>query len=168
MGLSRTPHAKVMTPGLRFMIKRSRRINQLILDYAIGVAAISLLPFDGTLMLELKLLITAGLIGKMIYDIGRIWGRPRWRPTLAFAGNLLGGLAAFSTALLAWLTLFCLSLLFPPLKTFALAAALFTLTWGLGRNTHQFYVSAMTHHIDRRALKHSLEEERRRERYAGK
>lgn len=150
------------------MIDRSRRINRLILDYAIGVAAIALLPFDGSFMLEVKLLITASLIGKMRYDIGRIWGRPRWQPTLAFAGTLLGALAAFSTALLAWLTLFGLSLWFPPLRTFALAAALFTLTWGLGRNAHQFYVSAMTYHIDRRALKRSLEEERRRERYPGK
>jgi hypothetical protein len=163
MGLSKPFHHRVMAPGIRFMIDRTRRVNRLTLDYAIGAAIVALLPFEGTFFLEIKLLITAGLIWKMMRDIGRIWGRPRSRQTLAIAFKLLRTIVAISAALMAWLTLVCIGLLFfPPIRTFALAAALFTLTWALGRTSNQFHVTAMTYHIDRAALKRALQDDQRR------
>ena len=56
------------------LIRRERQVRDLILDYALGIAILGLIPIPR--LFTLKLLLASGLIVKMIWDIGRLW---RWR-----------------------------------------------------------------------------------------
>ncbi len=120
-----------------------RDIRNLILDYALGVALLGLIPLDG--LLTLKLLVAALINIKMMWDIGARWGFPKGQDILAIAGNLFGALGAFALSVLSWLTFFSLGLFFPYIGSLAIAAALFTITWMLGQATHQFYASGHSH-----------------------
>lgn len=120
-------------------VRKEREIRNLVLDYAIGVSLLGLIPVRGWLMV--KLLVAAGLILKMMRDVGARWGFPGGQDPLALAGNIFGGLGAFAIALMAWATLLTLGLFVPYVGRFAIAAALFTLTWTLGQVTNQFYAS---------------------------
>jgi len=123
-------------------VENGRRVRQgrnLALDYALGAAIIGLNPFPGTL--TITLLISSVLVLKMMRDIGAHWGFARGQDPLAIAGNLFGGLGAFAIALMAWVTVFCIGILAPLVRAFALSAALFTLTWAIGQTTNQFYAS---------------------------
>ncbi len=91
--------------------QRERQIRNLILDYAMGVSILGLIPIPGILMI--KLLIAAVLILKMIRDIGSAWQFVKGQDLFAIAGNVFGGLGAFAMAFMAWLTLFCIGLFVP-------------------------------------------------------
>jgi len=119
--------------------RTEREVRALVLDYALGVSILGLIPIPG--LLTLKLLIAAGLILKMSRDVRAKWGFLKGQDMLAIAGNLFGGLGAFAMAFMAWVTMFCIGLFVPYVGSFALAASLFTLTWGLGQATSQFYAS---------------------------
>lgn len=125
------------TPPL--LIKRHRKIRNLVLDYAMGAAIIGLNPFRG--ILTLVLVVVGVLIFKMIWDIGSKWGYTKGQDFLAITGNIFGFLGAFALALMAWVTMFCLGLYVPLFSGFAISAAFFTLTWTLGQVTNQFYAS---------------------------
>ena len=120
-------------------VRQERESRNLALDYALGVSILGLIPISG--LLTLKLLVTTGLIGKMLWDIGREWGFPRGQDILAIAGYLFGWLGALAMAFMAWLTLLAIGLFVPYVSSFKIAAALFTLTWMLGQTTNQFYAS---------------------------
>lgn len=120
-------------------VSQSRESRHLAFDYALGVSLLGLIPIDG--VLTLKLVAAAGLIGKMLWDIGAQWGFIRGQDILAIAGNLFGWLGAFAMAFMAWLTLLAIGLFVPYVGSFNMAAALFTLTWMLGQTTNQFYAS---------------------------
>jgi uncharacterized protein (DUF697 family) len=116
------------------------RIGDLILDYAIGVSILALIPIPR--FFTAKILVAAGLNLKMMGDIGRLcqfWGG---QGPLAIAGNLFGGIGAFAMALMAWLTVLGIGIYVPYIKGLALAAAFFTLTWNIGQATKQFYASS--------------------------
>ncbi len=117
-----------------------RQVRNLILDYALGLAIVGLIPLPR--LLTLKLLVALGLILKMVWDIGRLWHFPKGQDLLAIAGVLFGSLGAAAMAFTAWLTLFGLGVIVPELKGLAFAAALFTLVWGLGQAVSQFYASS--------------------------
>ena len=125
-----------MTPK---SVQLEREIRALILDYAFGVSILGLIPIRG--LLTLKLLVAAGLILKMMRDVGAKWSFPKGQDLLAILGNLFGGLGAFAMAFMAWLTIFSVGLFVPYIGNLAVAASLFTLTWGLGQVTSQFYAS---------------------------
>ena len=125
-----------MTPK---SVQLEREIRALILDYALGVSILGLIPIRG--LLTLKLLVAAGLILKMMRDVGAKWSFSKGQDILAILGNLFGGLAAFAMAFMAWLTIFSFGLFVPYMGNLAVAASLFTLTWGLGQSTSQFYAS---------------------------
>ncbi|MBV8884756.1 MAG: hypothetical protein JO235_12280 [Chroococcidiopsidaceae cyanobacterium CP_BM_RX_35] len=116
-----------------------REVRALILDYALGVSILGLIPIRGTL--TLKLLIAAGLLLKMMRAVGAKWSFPKGQDVLAIFGNLFGGFGAFAMAFMAWLTMFSVGLFVPYVGSLAVAASLFTLTWGLGQATSQFYAS---------------------------
>ncbi|NJK28712.1 MAG: hypothetical protein HC851_09805 [Acaryochloris sp. RU_4_1] len=115
-------------------------MRDLILDYAIGVSILALIPVPR--FFTAKILLAAGLNLKMMWDIGRLcqfWGG---QGPLAIAGNLFGGIGAFAMALTAWLTVVGIGIYIPYVKGLALAAAFFTLTWSIGQATKQFYGSS--------------------------
>lgn len=119
--------------------RKEREIRNLVLDYAIGVSILGLIPIRG--LLVVKLLVAGVLILKMMRDIGTNWGFPKGQDALAIAGNMFGGIGAFVIALMAWGTMLALGLFVPFVSSFAIAAALFTLTWTVGQATNQFYAS---------------------------
>jgi uncharacterized protein (DUF697 family) len=121
-------------------VRRERRLRELILDYALGASILGLIPIQR--LFTLRLVIAAGVILKMIWDIGNLWGFRRGQDLLAIMGYGFGSLGAFAMAFGAWLTLFGIGIFVPYVKGLAYAAALFTLTWGLGQATRQFYASS--------------------------
>lgn len=120
-------------------VHRHRQVRNLILDYSLANAIVGLNPIPSTLWLTL--LITIGLLLKMGWDIGKLWGFPKGQDVLAFVGQLFGIIGAFAIALLAWLTVTLLGLLVPALRALSLSAFLCALTWSLGQAIHHFYFS---------------------------
>jgi uncharacterized protein (DUF697 family) len=116
-----------------------RRVRNLILDYALGVSLLGLIPI--TEFLTFKLVIAAAIQVKMMWDVGKLWQFPKGQDILAVLGNFFGALGALALALMAWFTFFAMGLFVPYLGSFAIAAALFTFTWMLGQATHQFYAN---------------------------
>ncbi|MBV9387733.1 MAG: hypothetical protein JOZ78_15030 [Chroococcidiopsidaceae cyanobacterium CP_BM_ER_R8_30] len=125
-----------MTPK---SLQLEREVRTLVLDYAFGVSILGLIPIRG--LLTLKLLVAAGLILKMMRDVGAKWSFRKGQDILAIFGNLFGGIGAFAMAFMAWLTIFSIGLFVPYVGDLAVAASLFTLTWGLGQSTSQFYAN---------------------------
>ncbi len=126
--------------GMRRIVEHSARARALVLDYAIGSAIIGLIPILGLTLWQI--LAIALLLLKMMRDIGAHWGFPKERDIFAFAGNLFGGIGALAVAFMAWATLFLIGLMLPPVRSLALAAAFFTLTWTVGQITNQYYMSS--------------------------
>lgn len=130
------PEPIVIPPNL---IRQECLVRDLILDYALGASILGLIPIPG--LFTVKLLVAVGLVLKMIWDIGKLWGFQKGQDFLAIAGSFFGGLGALAMAFTAWLTMYGVGLFVPYIKSFALAAALFTLTWSIGQATKQFYAS---------------------------
>lgn len=130
------PEPIVIPPNL---VRQERQVRDLVLDYALGASILGLIPIPG--LFTVKLLVAAGLILKMISDIGKLWCFQKGQDFLAIAGSFFGGLGALAMAFTAWLTMFGVGLFVPYIKSLALAAALFTLTWSIGQATKQFYAS---------------------------
>jgi hypothetical protein len=116
-----------------------RDVRNLILDYALGVSLLGLIPVAG--WLSFKLAIAVLINAKMMRDIGYRWQFPRGQDILAIIGNFFGALGAIALSLGAWFTFFALGLFVPYVGSLAIAAALFTLTWMIGQATHQFYAN---------------------------
>ena len=120
-------------------LRQERSSRALVFDYALGISILGLIPISG--LLTVKLLLAAGLLAKMLWDLGVKWQFARGQDILALAGYLFGFLGALAMAFMAWLTFFTIGLFIPYIGSFRIAAALFTLTWVLGQNTNQFYAS---------------------------
>lgn len=118
-------------------VRQEQESRNLVLDYALGISIVGLLPISG--FMTVKLLITLGLIGKMIWDLGVKWGFSGSQDILAIFGLVFGYLGAFAMALMAWLIFVAIGLFMPYIGGFKIAATLFTLTWMLGQATHQFF-----------------------------
>jgi hypothetical protein len=119
------------------ILRIGRKARQLVLDYALGASILGLIPIGG--LLTLKSLIFMGLIAKMIWDLGVIWQFPLHRDALAIAGYVAGWIGGITMAFLAWLTFFAIGIYVPYIRSFAIAAALFTLIWIIGQATNHFY-----------------------------
>ena len=119
--------------------RQERESRNLVLDYALGVSILGLIPISG--LLTLKLVVATALLAKMSWDIGAKWKFAKGQDILALAGHLFGLLGSFAMAFMAWLTLLTIGLFIPYVGSFKMAAALFTLTWMLGQTTNQFYAS---------------------------
>lgn len=125
--------------GTSNYVRQERESRNLVLDYALGISILGLIPIDG--LLTVKLLAAIGLLAKMLWDIGVKWKFAKGQDILALAGFLFGFLGALAMAFMAWLTLLAIGLFIPYVSSFRIAATLFTLTWVLGQNTNQFYAS---------------------------
>lgn len=117
---------------------RERKIRGMILDYALGNAILGLIPIPR--LYTLKFLIAVIFIIKMIRNIAAKRGFPKGQDVLAIAGYIFGWLGAFAMTLMAWLTMIAIGVYVPYVNGFALAAALFTLTWVVGQATNHFYL----------------------------
>ena len=124
-------------------MRQERQVRNLTLDYALGTSILGLIPIPR--LFTLKLLLALGLLLKMVWDISQLWRFRKGQDLLAIAGVFFGSLGAFAMAGTAWLTLFGLGVFVPYLKGLSVAAALFTLTWGLGQAVNQFYASGNEH-----------------------
>lgn len=127
--------------GMAYLIGREGEVRRLIFDYALGAAIVGLIPLTGGGTLEIKLLVVSLLILKMIWDIRRLWGKPRGQDILAIVGNIFGFLGAVIAGLLAWATMIGLGVVIPYAGAFSLAAGFATATWIVGQATNQFYTS---------------------------
>ena len=123
----------------RPIVRQERRVRDLILDYALGTSILGLMPIPR--LFTLKLIVALGLALKMIWDIGKMWRWRKGQDLLAMAGAFFGVLGALAMAFTAWLTFLGMGIFVPYLKGLALAAALFTLPWGIGQAVNQFYAS---------------------------
>lgn len=120
-------------------MRREHRVRDLILDYALGISILGLIPIPR--IFTLKLIIALGLILKMIWDIGKQWRWRKGQDFLAIAGVFFGALGALAMAFTAWLTFVGVGVFVPYLKGLAIAAAFFTLPWAIGQAVNQFYAS---------------------------
>lgn len=120
-------------------VRQERRVRDLILDYALGTSILGLIPIPR--LFTLKLIVALGLVIKMIWDIGKMWRWRKGQDFLAIAGVFFGIVGALAMAFTAWLMFLGLGIFVPYLKGLALAAALFTLPWGVGQAVNQFYAS---------------------------
>ena len=116
-----------------------RDIRNLILDYALGVSLLGLVPADNSL--TIKLIIAGAINIKMMWDVGKRWGFIKGQDILAVVGNFFGALGSIALGVMAWLTFFGVGLFVPYVGGFKIAAALFTTTWMIGQATHQFYAN---------------------------
>lgn len=123
----------------RRTVRQERRVRDLILDYALGTSILGLIPIPR--LFTLKLIVALGLVIKMIWDIGKMWRWRKGQDFLAIAGVFFGIVGALAMAFTAWLMFLGLGIFVPYLKGLALAAALFTLPWGVGQAVNQFYAS---------------------------
>jgi len=128
--------------GMASLIGREGEIRRMIFDYAMGAAIVGLVPLNGGGSLEIKLLIVSVLILKMIWDIRKLWGRPRGQDILAIVGQVFGVLGAIIAGVFAWGTMIGLSALVPYAGAFAKAAGFATATWLAGIAANQFYTSS--------------------------
>jgi hypothetical protein len=123
--------------NLPIILRNGRKARQLVLDYALGASILGLIPISG--LLTLKFLIFMVLIVKMIWDLGVIWKFPLRQDPLAIAGYVAGWIGGIAMALLAWLTFFAIGIYVLYIRSFAIAASLFTFIWIIGQATNHFY-----------------------------
>ena len=123
----------------RCVLRQERKVRDLILDYALGISILGLIPIPR--LFTIKLLLAWGLVLTMIWHIGKQWRWRKGQDFLARLGVFFGSLGALAMAFTAWLTFFGLGVFLPYLKGLAFAAALFTLPWGIGQAVNQFYAS---------------------------
>lgn len=118
--------------------QRYRLIQDMIVDYAIGLAILGLNPFGS--LLTATLIVAAAILIKMIWDIAKRWHFPVVRNPITIGGGMMNVLGALAIALLAWLTFIFLGALVPLIDRFALSAALMAGTWTLGAAANQFFL----------------------------
>lgn len=87
------PESVVIPPN---RVRQQHQVRGLILDYALGASILGLIPIPR--LFTLKLLVAAGLLLKMMWDIGKLWGFRKGQDLLAIAGNFFGGLGALVMA----------------------------------------------------------------------
>ncbi|MDJ0511346.1 MAG: hypothetical protein QNJ64_19140 [Crocosphaera sp.] len=131
-------------------LRRARDSRNFVLDYALGISILGLIPISN--LFSLKISIAIFLIIKMCWDISRQWKFRKGQDILAMMGFFFGWLGAFAMAFMAWLTFLGIGLFIPYVSSFRLAAALFTLTWMLGQTTNQYYASGHEKSKSRRQL----------------
>lgn len=128
-----------LTPQPIPQLRQEHRMRNLILDYALGISILGLIPIPR--LFTLKLVISIGLIFKMIWDIGKRWHWRKGQDLLAIAGAFFGILGALAMAFMAWITFVGLGVFVPYAKGLAIAAAFFTLPWAIGQTVNQFFAS---------------------------
>lgn len=114
---------------------RYQQIQSMVVDYAIGLAILGLLPR----FLTPVLMISLALLLKMLWDIAKRWQFAVAYNPIAIGGGLLNVLGSLAIALLAWVTFIFLGTFIPLIDHFGLSAALMSGTWTLGAAANQFF-----------------------------
>lgn len=157
--LERETPFKVTEAELNAVLKINSRVQFLIFDYSLAAAILGCIP-PLPWISEIRFLVLIVLNLKMIGDIGAYWGYAKGQSLLATLFCLFGVFGAFAMALIAFITVYSIGILFLPLVMgWAYAAALFTLTIFLGVFTNQYYLSAK--HINPETLKRSWHRQNR-------
>ncbi len=113
---------------------RYQSLQSMIVNYALGVGIIGLIPSIPTITLGIAIALNL----KMLWDIGRKWRFSRGNSIVAIAGYAFNLLGALAMGVMAWLTLTFSGAFFPVLSRFAWTAAFMTFTWIVGSATNQF------------------------------
>jgi hypothetical protein len=129
------------------LARRYEAVQQMVVDYAIGLAILGLFHAFLTPVLVVAVL----LLFKMLWDIARRWDFSITLNPIPLLGQLLNVLGASAIALLAWITLVFLGAFVPLIDHYALAAALMSGTWTLGASANQFFMNAFLRRGLRRA-----------------
>jgi hypothetical protein len=120
------------------LARRYESVQQMVVDYAFGLAILGLFHAFLTPVLVVAVL----LLFKMLWDIARRWDFSISLNPIALLGQLLNVLGASAVALLAWVTLVFLGAFVPLLDHYALAAALMSGSWTLGASANQFFMNS--------------------------
>jgi energy-converting hydrogenase Eha subunit A len=123
------------------LARRYEAVQQMVVDYAIGLAILGLFHAFLTPVLVVAVL----LLFKMVWDIARRWSFAVTLNPIPLLGQVLNVLGASAIALLAWITLVSLGAFVPLIDHYALAAALMSGTWTLGASANQFFMNAFLH-----------------------
>jgi hypothetical protein len=117
------------------------KVQNLILDYALGAAIAALLPIPEIGLLKAIALILLNLF--LIRGIARLWQFQKGGNLLAWVGVLFGLAGSIVMAFLAWLGILILTLLLgvPRLMVVAPGVVAFCYFLGFGQTVHHFYLS---------------------------
>ena len=127
------------------LARRYRSAQDIVLEYAIGLAILGLLP---TLLTPI-LVIAAVLLIKMLWDIAQIWQFSFSSNAMAIGGWLMNGLGACAFSILAWMALIFLGAFLPLIDHYAISAGLMGGGWTLGAGTNQFFLNGFLHRLHR-------------------
>jgi hypothetical protein len=128
------------------LTRRYEAIQQMVVDYAIGLSILGLFHAFLTPVLVVAVL----LLFKMLWDIARRWNFSIPLNPIPILGQVLNLLGACAIALLAWTTLVFLGAFVPLIDHYALAAALMSGTWTLGASANQFFMNGFLRRGSRR------------------
>lgn len=120
-------------------LRNEKRCRALALDYALACSLVALFPIQGYYSFRLAPVLL--LLGKMLWDMGRIWQFSRGQDWLAIAGNLFGVIGALAASFSIWLLILAAGIWIPYVGSFKGMAGLFVLTWSLGQSTNQYYTN---------------------------
>ncbi|MEA5401118.1 hypothetical protein VB734_13840 [Synechococcus sp. BA-124 BA4] len=121
--------------GLLTLMRRYRRAQRLVVDYAIGLGILGLAPK----LLTPILIIAAALLLTMIWHVGRCWQFAIVINPITIGGEVLNVLGALVVAVLTWLILVVLGVSIPLVDHFSLSGALMSGTWTFGAAVNQFF-----------------------------
>lgn len=119
------------------LVGRYEVVQQMVVDYALGLAILGLFRD----LLTPVLVITVLLVAKMIWDIARLWRFAISFNPIAVLGQMANTVGACAIALLAWCLLELLGAIVPGIECFALSAALMSGAWTLGAAFNTFFMN---------------------------
>ncbi len=161
MEVNRPPSMGSIREVVESTLRMNERVHHTIMDYALIVAIVSLLPTVPWLQeVQLGAVVVLNLV--MVRSIGKRWGFPRGQGPLARVFLVLGILSAILSMLFVYFLVYLTSLYVPLMLGWAKAAGGFALTFGIGRTANDFYLSARR--IDPRQIHLALRRRRRAER----
>lgn len=123
------------------ILRRYTGVQEMVVDYAIGLAILGLFQH----FLKLVLMIALLLVAKMVWDIARKWRFAISFNPIAVLGLSANTVGACAMALLAWVTIEFLGAVVPGVESFSLSAALMSGSWTLGASVNTFLMNGFLH-----------------------
>ena len=120
------------------------QVRSLIFNYCLAAAILGCIPLWPWIT-ELSLLVLFFLNIKMIRDVGAYWGYGKGQSLLTILLTLFGIIGAFAMALMAFMAVYVIGLLWLPIVLgWANIAAYFEFTLVLGLVANEFYLGSFT------------------------
>lgn len=114
------------------------KVRNLILDYALGAAIITLLPIPRIGLLQAIALLVLNIF--LVRGIARLWNFQKGGDFFAKSGILFGFFGSILLSFLVWLLIVALGVIVPIIGVLAPGVAAFCYFWGIGQTVHYFYV----------------------------